>query len=107
MLLAGEKLSVKIREHGVWYSVALQMNRDASLYLDTRNLRNWIQQNLSSQRVLNTFAYIGSLGVAAQAAGALRVVQLDLNRNFLNVAKTSCTLNGFPIHKAGFQSGDF
>lgn len=107
VLLSGEKLSAKIREHGVSYSVALQMNRDASLYLDTRNLRSWILQNLNGQRVLNTFAYTGSLGVAAMAAGASRVVHLDLNRTFLNVAKTSYTLNGFPIHKTDFQTGDF
>lgn len=107
VLLSGEKLATKIRENGVWYSVNLQLNRDASLYLDTRNLRSWIRQNLGSQRVLNTFAYTGSLGVAAQAAGASRVVHLDLNRSFLNVAKTSYTLNGFPINKQDFQTGDF
>ncbi|MDX2044300.1 MAG: class I SAM-dependent methyltransferase [Acidobacteriota bacterium] len=107
VLLSGEKLATKIREHDVWYSLALQMNRDASFYLDTRNLRSWILQNLSGQRVLNTFAYTGSLGVAAQAAGAARVVHLDLNRTFLNVAKTSYTLNGFPIRKEDFQTGDF
>lgn len=107
VLLSGEKLATKIRENAVWYSVNLQLNRDASLYLDTRNLRSWIRQNLGSQRVLNTFAYTGSLGVAAQAAGASRVVHLDLNRSFLNVAKTSYTLNGFPINKQDFQTGDF
>lgn len=107
VLLSGEKLATKIREHSVWYSIALQMNRDASLYLDTRNLRSWILKNLSGQRVLNSFAYTGSLGVAAMAAGASRVVHLDLNRTFLNVAKTSYTLNGFPIHKTDFQTGDF
>jgi 23S rRNA (cytosine1962-C5)-methyltransferase len=30
-----------------------------------------------------------------------------LNRKFLNVAKTSYTLNGFPIDKKDFISGDF
>lgn len=107
VLLSGEKPATKIREHGVWYSVALQLNRDASFYLDTRNLRTWILNHLGGKRVLNTFAYTGSLGVAAQAAGASRVVHLDLNRAFLNVAKTSYTLNGFPINKADFQTGDF
>ena len=109
-LLAGTTLARKVREPGqsvVWYSVDLQLNRDASLYLDTRNLRAWVQRNLGGQRVLNTFAYTGSLGVAARAAGATRVVHLDLNRSFLNVAKTSYTLNGFSIHKPDFQSGDF
>jgi len=57
--------------------------------------------------VLNTFAYTGSLGVAALAGGAARVVQMDLNRQFLNLAKTSYTLNGIPIYKEDFLSGDF
>jgi 23S rRNA (cytosine1962-C5)-methyltransferase len=57
--------------------------------------------------VLNTFAYTGSLGVAALAGGANRVVQHDLNRQFLNVAKTSYTLNGFPIETMDFISEDF
>ncbi|MCP4141501.1 MAG: SAM-dependent methyltransferase [Chloroflexi bacterium] len=107
LLVYGEKADDRIREHGVWYSVDLMMNRDASLYLDTRNLRKWAIENLRGKRVLNTFAYTGSLGVASQAAGAERVVQTDLSRKFLNVGKTSYTLNGFPIHKKDFQTGDF
>ena len=103
----GEKTDGRIREHGIWYSVDLTMNRDASLYLDTRNLRKWAIENLTGKSVLNTFAYTGSLGVAAMAAGAERVVQTDLNKKFLNVGKTSYTLNGFPINKKDFITGDF
>lgn len=106
-LIVGDSLARKIREQGVWYAINLQLNRDASLYLDTRNLREWALRNLGGQRVLNTFAYTGSLGVAAQAGGAARVLHLDLSRAFLNVAKTSYTLNGFPIRKSDFRSGDF
>jgi 23S rRNA (cytosine1962-C5)-methyltransferase len=35
------------------------------------------------------------------------VIQHDLNRQFLKVAKTSYTLNGFPIHKQDFIAMDF
>jgi 23S rRNA (cytosine1962-C5)-methyltransferase len=97
----------KVREHGIWYAVDLTLNLDASLYLDTRNLRAWAISNLSGQRVLNTFAYTGSLGVAASAGGARQVIQMDLNRRFLNLAKDSYALNGFPIQRADFHSGDF
>jgi 23S rRNA (cytosine1962-C5)-methyltransferase len=83
------------------------MHQDASLYLDTRNLRLWAKQNLGGRSVLNTFAYTGSLGVAALAGGATRVVQMDLNRAFLNLARDSYSLNGFPIHKGDFLVGDF
>jgi 23S rRNA (cytosine1962-C5)-methyltransferase len=106
-LLFGEKPDRKIREHGVWYAIDLTMNRDASFYLDTRNLRQWLIQNMQGKSVLNTFAYTGSLGVAAHAGGASQVVQLDLNRQFLNLAKDSYTLNGFPVQKSDFIVADF
>jgi 23S rRNA (cytosine1962-C5)-methyltransferase len=106
-LLFGEKPDTKIKEQNVWYSIDLTMNRDASFYLDTRNLRKWLIENMHGKTVLNMFAYTGSLGVAARAGEAERVVQHDLNRQFLNVAKTSYTLNGFSIHKQDFIATDF
>jgi 23S rRNA (cytosine1962-C5)-methyltransferase len=106
LLFAG-KPDPKIREHGVWHAIDVMMNRDASFYLDTRNLRQWLIENIDGKSVLNTFAYTGSLGVAAMAGGATRVFQLDLNRQFLNIAKQSYTLNGFPIHKRDFLAADF
>ncbi len=106
-LLFGEKPDQKIKEHDIWYSIDLTMNRDASLYLDTRNLRKWITENMNDKSVANFFAYTGSLGVAALAGGASRVLQHDLNRQFLNVAKTSYTLNGYSIHNGDFISADF
>jgi 23S rRNA (cytosine1962-C5)-methyltransferase len=106
-LIFGEKADRKIREHGVWYAINLTMNRDASLYLDTRNLRKWILEHLKDKSVLNTFAYTGSLGVAAKAGGAARVIQTDINHEFLNLAKDSYGLNGFPIHKGDFLAQDF
>ncbi len=106
-LLLGTTLARKVREHGLWYALDLRLNQDASLYLDTRNLRRWALENLAGKSVLNTFAYTGSLGVAAQAGGATRVVQLDLHAPFLELAKASTTLNGWPIDKASFQASDF
>ncbi len=97
----------KIRENGVWYALDFFLNQDASFYLDTRELRTWLKDNSSGKSVLNAFAYTGSLGIAALAGGAQRVVQLDLNRKFLNLAKDSCTLNGLPIQRPDYLSGDF
>jgi 23S rRNA (cytosine1962-C5)-methyltransferase len=97
----------KIREHGVWYAIDPFLNRDAGLYLDTRLLRRHLLDTMAGRELLNTFAYTGSLGIAALAGGATRVVQLDRNRAFLNVAKTSCTLNGFPVVKGDYLSADF
>jgi len=106
-LIFGNKLDRKIKEHGVWYAVDLIMNRDASFYLDTSNLRKWLIENMRDKSVLNTFAYTGSLGVAATAGGASRVLQTDRNRQFLNLGKDSYFLNSFPIHKKDFIVQDF
>jgi 23S rRNA (cytosine1962-C5)-methyltransferase len=107
VVVYGDATARWVREHGVRYAIDLHMNHDCSLYLDTRNVRGWALGHLKDKRVLNTFAYTGSLGVAAAAAGAAQVLHVDLNRRFLNLAKTSYTLNGFPIQKSNFQSGDF
>jgi 23S rRNA (cytosine1962-C5)-methyltransferase len=106
-LLFGEEADRKIKEHGIWYAIDLTMNRDASFYLDTVNLRKWLLENVRGKSVLNTFAYTGSLGVAACGGGASNVIQTDLNRQFLNLAKDSYTLNGFPVEKKNFIAQDF
>lgn len=106
-LLIGNHADQKIQEHGVWYALDLLMSRDASFYLDTRNLRSWALKTLGGKSVLNTFAYTGSLGVAALAGGASQVVQMDLKARFLDLAKTSYILNGFTISQHDFIAGDF
>lgn len=105
--LFGTELSKKIREFGVWHAIDLTLNRDSSFYLDTRNLRRWLIENMKGKSLLNMFAYTGSLGTAAMKGGASRVVQVDLNRGFLTVAKTSYALNGYPIQKGDFIARDF
>jgi 23S rRNA (cytosine1962-C5)-methyltransferase len=97
----------ELRELGLRYSVDLLAARDTGFYLDTRAVRVWARANLAGKTVLNTFAYTGSLGVAALAGGAARVLQLDASREVLNRAKTSCTLNGLPIRRPDFLAGDF
>lgn len=106
-LIFGEILDSKINEHGVWYSLALIMNRDASFYLDTSLLRKWLLNHLQRKSVLNTFAYTGSFGVAALAGGASRAVQVDLNHQFLDIAKKSYRLNKIPIKNRDFLAQDF
>ena len=100
-------LDTSVRENGVWYALDLTLQRDASLYLDTRCLRAWATGNLAGQRVLNTFAYTGSLGVAARAAPAREVTHTDRSRAFLDLARRSYALNGFAVTRAGFVADDY
>ncbi len=109
IFLSGDEKTVtkRVSEHGISYAIRLTMNRDASLYLDTSNLRLWAIKNLADKRVLNTFAYTGSLGVAAKASGSRQVVHVDLNKAFLTVAKDSYALNKLSVSKADFKAKDF
>lgn len=107
IIVHGKTPDRKIIENGTWYGIDLTLNRDASFYLDTRGLRAWAYKNLAGKTVLNSFAYTGSLGVAALAGGAARVVQLDRNTAFLNLAKQSYALNGLPISQKDFLVQDF
>ena len=97
----------KVRENGVWYALDLRMNSATSLFLDTSGLRAWLKEEMGGRSVLNTFAYTGSLGVAARAGGASRVIHLDLNRRFLEIGKASYALNGFEARAEEFIAGDF
>jgi 23S rRNA (cytosine1962-C5)-methyltransferase len=96
-----------IKEHGIKYAVDLSLNQDASFYLDTRNLRKWILEHSAGLDVLNTFAYTGSLGVAALAGGAAHVFQLDRNRKFLDIARRSAMLNHLDLGKMKLAAVDF
>ena len=107
VLVRGDSLPGKINEFCVRYALDLQMNQDAGFYLDTRLLRRWLIDHSRDWRVLNTFAYTGSLGVAAGIGGAESVVQTDLNQSFLDVARRSWKLNGLAASQQTLIAGDF
>ena len=106
-LVYGEKTDTFIEEHQVRYAVDLTMNHDNGFYADTRNLRKYLLENMQGKSVLNTFAYTGSLGVAALAGKAAKVLQTDLSNKFLQTAYRSASLNGLTFTRKNFRFGDF
>jgi len=106
-LISGTILPEQITELGITYALDLRLNQDASFYVDTRNLRRWLSENMLGCQVLNTFAYTGSLGVAAGFGGACHVFQTDINKRFLNVAEQSWSLNSLAPNSVTHLKGDF
>ena len=106
-LVFGDSLTSSICEFGVCYALQLCMNQDASFYLDTRAVRTWLRTHSTNSLVLNTFAYTGSLGAAALAGGAQRVVQTDRTARFLAIAQDTCRLNQWPVSNEDFLVSDF
>jgi 23S rRNA (cytosine1962-C5)-methyltransferase len=103
----GANPAQQITENGVIYAVDLLMNQDASFYLDTRNLRKWLLEHAAGWQVLNTFAYTGSLGIAALAGGAARVIQTDRSKKFLALARGSAMRNHLDLGKMKLRAADF
>lgn len=101
-----EALADQVVEQGVRFAIDLRLHGEASLYLDTRNLRAWLREHCGGRRVLNAFAYTGSLGVAARAAGA-EVLHVDRDGAFLAIAKRSYALNRWAVRRPDFRAVDF
>lgn len=106
-LIYGSAASEQVEENGVRYALDLTLNQDSSFYLDTRPLRAWLKANSAGKSVLNTFAYTGSLGAAAQAGGALQVVQTDRSMDFLSLARRTWALNGWSMPRTSLRGADF
>jgi 23S rRNA (cytosine1962-C5)-methyltransferase len=56
--------------------------------------------------VLNLFAYTCGFGVCAALAGAARVLNLDLSRNYLDWGRENYALNGLDADPHDFVFGD-
>lgn len=70
---------------------AQQVN--AGLFIDTRGLRALLEQSCTDARVLNTFCFTGSLGIAAFCGRAREVVQVDASAGILRWARENLALN--------------
>ena len=106
-ILKGEKPAEWITEWGIKYAIDLQINQDSGFYLDCSLLRQWLLQHCLDKQVLNTFAYTGSLGIAALTGGAAQVVQTDINGTFLTQADKSIAANYLSSENISSIAGDF
>jgi 23S rRNA (cytosine1962-C5)-methyltransferase len=78
---------VTFEVHGLPFAVDLEGGHKTGTYLDLRALRHALAtMTLTGARVLNTFAYTGMLGRAAEAAGAASIVQVDQSERALAFA---------------------
>lgn len=85
-----------VREHGLSFAVDLSRAGNPGLYLDARPVRAWLRAHAAGRRVLNLFAFSGSLGIAAAAAGA-RVTHVDSSDAALAWCRANSELNGVAI----------
>lgn len=95
-----------VQEGGAKYWIQLQETKHPGLFLDHAPLREWLMHNSQGLRVLNTFAYTGSLSVAAGCGGATHVTTLDLSKATTRWAEANGELNGLHGERARWIAGD-
>jgi 23S rRNA (cytosine1962-C5)-methyltransferase len=93
-------------EYGVYYHLQPDAVHNCGLYLDARPLRQWLLQNSRDRRVLNLFAFTGSLGLAAAKGGAEQVVHLDKSAELLPRIRESHSKNALAFDDRNFLRGD-
>jgi 23S rRNA (cytosine1962-C5)-methyltransferase len=82
------------RERGLRYEIGLDPAHDFGIFLDAAKARLFVRDAARGQRVLNLFSYTGAFGIAAAAGGAVDVVNVDPNREYLAWSLRNAALNG-------------
>jgi 23S rRNA (cytosine1962-C5)-methyltransferase len=93
-------------EEGLKFQIRFHEVRHPGLFLDHVELRRWLRKNLAGKVVLNTFAYTGSLSVAAGVGNASHVTTLDMSKPTVEWAKENWVLNELELSKSDFIFGD-
>jgi 23S rRNA (cytosine1962-C5)-methyltransferase len=90
------------RRGSLLFNLHLHAQQNVGFFLDMEAGRQWIEENVSGKRVLNLFAYTCAFSVVAVAAGAEKVVNVDMSSPALNLGRENHQLNGLPKNKTKF-----
>ncbi|NMP15262.1 bifunctional 23S rRNA (guanine(2069)-N(7))-methyltransferase RlmK/23S rRNA (guanine(2445)-N(2))-methyltransferase RlmL [Thalassotalea sp. Y01] len=104
--LSKTKRYLTVKEYGAWLKVNLWDYLDTGLFLDHRKTRQIVAQKAKGKRVLNLFAYTGSVSVQAAIGGAESVTTVDMSNTYLDWAKDNFEANGLRTHKYQFVQAD-
>jgi 23S rRNA (cytosine1962-C5)-methyltransferase len=90
---------ILIEENNLRFRVDVLKGHKTGFYLDQRENRAMIPEFCKGADVLNCFAYTGAFGVAALAAGAKSVTNIESNPALLDMARENTQLNGLDFSR--------
>jgi 23S rRNA (cytosine1962-C5)-methyltransferase len=97
---------VEIVERGCRYLVDVRRGHKTGFYLDQSENRPAVAEFARNAEMLNCFSYTGAFGVAALAAGAQRVTNIDSSSAALELSRRIAALNGFDAASVEHDEGD-
>ncbi len=93
-------------ESGARYLIRPAAGLSVGLFLDMREVREWVRNMARGRTVLNLFAYTCSLGVSAMLGGAERVLNVDVSKPYLEWGQENYRLNDLTPDPHDFVFGD-
>lgn len=94
--------SIYARRGKSLFNLHLAQQQNSGFFLDMESGRQWLEQHAGGKRVLNLFAYTCAFSVVAIAAGAEKVVNVDMSSAALNLGRTNHQLNNLAKNKSKF-----
>ena len=98
--------SLQVDEQGIVYEIRPAEGLSVGLFLDMREVREWVRQQAGGRSVLNLFAYTCAFGVCAMLGSASRALNLDASRQYLAWGQANYGLNGLAVDEHDFVFGD-
>ena len=98
--------TVTILENGFKFLVDIITGQKTGFFLDQRDKRAALSKYVEGKNVLNCFSYSGGFSVYALAAGAKKVVSVDVSADALELAKKNVELNKLDLDKCEFICED-
>jgi 23S rRNA (cytosine1962-C5)-methyltransferase len=97
---------IAIQEGDFRYLVDVRNGHKTGFYLDQRDNRRQVAHYASDCDVLNCFCYTGGFGVAAMAAGARTVTNVDISAGALDLARENMALNDLDSERVTYLQAD-
>ena len=94
-LVKEQPVPAEIREHGHKFLINWETGQKTGFFLDQRPNRALLGHYAKGQTVLNTFSYSGGFSVYALAAGAQRVVSVDISGKAVDLVNQNIAANEF------------
>ena len=104
----GEPLPDKliVTEAGERFEADPRHGQKTGFYFDLRDVREAVRRLARGRRFLNAFCYTGAFAVAALAAGAESVLNLDSSEPALRTGRRNLELNGLDAARAEWRRAD-
>ncbi len=90
------------RRGNLLFNLHLAQRQNSGFFLDIEPARQWLELHAKDKRVLNLFAYTCAFSVVAVAAGAEKVVNVDMSSAALNLGRANHQLNNLAKNKSEF-----